>query len=482
MADIFRGALSDRDGLPAAMTQLARQRLEPTSWETFVRRRPPARGGLIGSWGSTPSDPLAEVLVVRDEDYFETMTWLNAYFSGLAPITQWCRILPHSQAERFATRSCSIGLGHMLGAWVGAVLAECSVQAGGIQNLRDIAGSAAASSATFAAGRAAAVWGADNDFAEIARRHDELALSLREGSRPIAAEALVTLWSVLNEPFDRSTYSDRHALEPLISILATVVQQVNDIEPSELVARVALQASDWFKLPDLVDCADGPQVERVRALDRLSEHLSSGPRSPVMEAVLGLGASFIDPGAAVSPELLRRHGRQFPVAPIWQGVFAGALAPLRVMTDQGGLGRLVAKSLLASDDLQGRPSCDIAYDELIRWITPGRSLKLDVRGMSSRVLSVELAPGVTCVFSHGRTEPTASTAPRNELARTSIGERAKVGSSRTLYELDIVVTDLQQRIGRLEGRDASAQHSLDLPDPKDSRNRKGGRFFPPKGK
>jgi hypothetical protein len=481
MDDVFRGALFDREGLSTAMTQLTRQKLEPTSWETFVGRRPAARGGGIGSWGSTPGDPLAEVLVVRDEDFADTVTWLGAYFSGLAPITQWCRMLPHSQAARLAKRSRSTGLGQMLGPWVGGVLAECSVQAGGIQNLREMAGSAAASSATFAAGRAAAVWGADNDFPEIARRHDELTLGLREGGRPIAAEGLVTLWSVLNGHLDRSISSDTRALEPLVAVLASAVRQVDNMEPSELVARIAGQASDSFKLPELVECADGPQVERVRALDRLSEQLSSGPRSPVMEALLGLGASFIDPGAAVSPELLRRHARQFPVAPIWQGVFAGALAPLRVMTDQGGLGRLIAKSLLASDDLHGRPSCDIAYEELTRWITPGRSLKLDVRGMSSRVLSVELVPGVTCVFSYGRADSTVSVASRNEPPRSSISERAKVGSGRGLYELDVVVADLQQRVERLEGRDPNVQQSLDLADPRDSRHRKGSRYLP-KGK
>ncbi len=482
MADNFRGALFDRDGLLAAMTQLARQRLEPMSWETLITRLLPARGGVVGSWGSTPGDPLAEVLVVRDQDFLETVTWLNAYFSGFAPITQWCRILPYSQAERFAKRSCSVGLGHMLGAWVGVVLAECSVQAGGVQNLRDFVGSAAASTASFAAGRAAAVWDADSDFAEIARRHDELTLSLREGSRPIAAEALVTLWSVLNGRVDRSAYRGGRALEPLIAVLSSVVEQADDIETSELVAMTAAKASDSFSLPELADCARGPQVERVRALDRLGERLSSEPRSPVTEALLGLGASFVDPGAAVSPELLRRHGGQLPVAPVWQGVFAGALAPLRVMTDQGGLGRLVAKSLLANDDLQGRPSCDIAYEELIRWITPGRPLKLDVRGMSARVLSVELVPGVTCVLPYGRTDSATSTASRRELTDTSSADRTKPGSGRSLNEIDVLVTNLQQRIERLEWRDANAQPSLDLPDSKDSRVRRGGRVFPTKGK
>jgi hypothetical protein len=420
--------------------------------------------------------------MVRDEDFLETINWLNAYFSGLAPVTQWCRILSHSQAERIVKRQRTIGLGHMLCAWVGAILGECSVQAGGVQNLRDFPGSAAASSATFAAGRAAAVWNIDNDLGEIARRHDELTQSLREGSRPIAAEMLVPLWSVLAARVDGSAYSDRRALNPLVEILSSVATQVDDVEPAELVAKTAAQAREYFDLPELVECARGPQVERVRALDKLGERLSSGPQSPVMEALLGLGASFVDPGAAVSPELLRRHGRQLPIAPIWQGVFAGALAPLRVMTDQGSLGRLVAKSLLATDDLEGRPSCDIAYEELVRWITPGRPLKLDVRGMSARVLTVELVPGVTCAFANGRSESVASSAARTEPTRAAMPERANTSRSRSVYELELAMTALEHRIERLEGRHKDAQPSLDLGEPRESRNRKAGRYYPTKGK
>jgi len=482
MADIFRGARFNRDGLPVAMTRLPWQSLDLASWETFTRRPPPARGGVVGSWSSTPGDSLAEVLVVRDEDFLETLTWLNAYFSGLAPVTQWCRIFSYSQAKRVAERSSSVGLGHMLNAWVGAVLAECSVQAGGVQTLRDFPGSAAVSSATFAAGRAAAVWNSDNDYAEIARRHDELTQSLRAGGRTVKAAALVPLWLVLNKNVNGSVHSDRRMLEPLVAILSSVTQQADGMEQAELVARTAVMARDYFDLPELGECAHGPQVERVRALDKLGERLSSGPSSPVMDALLGLGASFVDPGATVSPELLRRHGRRLPIAPIWQGVFAGALAPLRTMIDQGGLGRLVAKSLLAADDLQSRPSCDVAYEELIRWITPGRQIKLDIRGMFARVLSVELVPGVTCAFSHGRLESAISAESRTYLPQTSTTERTKAGASRSLEALEDLMISLRQRIERLEERAANPQSSLDLPELKESRNRKGARLSQPKDK
>jgi hypothetical protein len=477
MAETFRGALFERDALPAAMTQLPRQSLKSSTWETFVCQQPPVRGGAVGSWSATPGDPLAEILVVRNEDFLDTLAWLNSFFSGLSPITQWCRVLPQSEAERIAGRSPAVTLGRMLGAWVGAILAECSVQAGGVQNLREVPGSAAASTATFAAGRAAAVWNQDSNFAEIARRHDELSQGLRDGSRPLAAEALVPLWSVLSGRVDRAAHNDRRALEPLVAILSSLAHKVDEVEPAELVAKTAMQARDYFDLSELTECAQGPQVERVRALDRLGERLASGPRSPSIDALLGLGASFIDPGSAVAPELLRRYGRQLPVAPIWQGVFAGAMTPLRVMTDQGGLGRLVAKTLLAADDLQGRPSCDIAYEEISRWITPGRSLKLDLRGMSARFVSVELVAGVTCVFAYGRTDTVSSTTPTSRAEPTrSQTDRSRVGG-RTLQELEIFVLNLQQRIERLEAQETRAQRSLDLPEPKEGKSRKGSRYY-----
>jgi hypothetical protein len=469
MAEPFRGALFERDALSAAITQLTRQRLELNSWEAFARQTPAARGGAVGSWSSTPGDPLAEVLVVRDDDFSDSLAWLNSFFAALSPITQWCRILPHSQIERLARRPSQVTLGRVLGGWIGAILAECSVQAGGIQNLREVPGSAAASTATFAAGRAAAVWNGHSNFSEIAHRHDELSQSLRDGVRPIAAEALVPLWAVLSGRVDQLSHGDRRALEPLLDILTRIVNQADEGEPGELVARTAMQARDYFDLPELVGCAQGPQVERVRALDRLADRLASGPRSPSIDALLGLGASFIDPGSAIAPELLRRYARQLPIAPIWQGAFAGAMAPLRVMIDQGGLGRLVSKSLLAADDLRGRPSCDVAYEELVRWITPGRSLRLDLRGMSTRALSVELVLGVTCTFSYGRMDTNASVPSSPSRGQV---DRPKM-SGRTLQELDIAVLNLQQRVELLEAEASSSQGILDLPGPKEGRGRKG---------
>jgi len=471
MAQNFRGDFFERDALVTAIAQFDRLGLQPTSWETLARQRPPARGAMVGSWGSTQGDPLPEVIVVRDEDFQETLTWLNSFFSGLSPISQWCRVLSETQAGQTLKRQPGVTLGKALGAWVGAVLAECSVQAGGIQSLRDVPGSAAISSATYAAGRATAVWGIDTNLVEIARRHDELSHNLRDGTRPVSAEMLVPLWSVLTGIAQKLPVTNRAALEPLMAILSKIVEATGQIEPANLVTYLAEDARRQFDLPELAACAQGPQVERVQALDRLAGRLAPGPRSSAIDAILGLGASFVDPGSVISSELLRRFSQRFAVAPIWQGVFAGAIAPLRVMTEQGGLGRLVAKALLASDDLQGRPSSDISYEELIRWITPGRSLKLDVRGMSARSLTVELAPGVSSVFAYGRAESVShnTVQPKAEAAR-SVSENSSTAMARAIQELSGLVTAVVRRVERLEEK--NRQTSLLLPEPKEGVRRR----------
>lgn len=410
MSDVMQGAVLTRDGLPTALTQLHRQSVTAMSWDSISERHIPERGGCVGTWNPDPGNPLAEVLVVRDEDFADAMAWLGAFLAPLAPITQWCRILTVSQAEQIARRRSPVTLGRMLGPWVGSVMAECSLQAGGSANLKELPGLAAVSSATFAAGRATAVWSPELEKQEIAKRHDDLSLSFRDAPRPIGGAAMLPLWAALSG----SSRSADKAINLLTSVLVSATQEAERLDTAELVSGLAQETSRLFDLPELAHCAQGPQGERLRALDHLGQRLVSAPNSPANDGFLGLGASFLDPGAAVLPDLLRRYEQRLPLAPLWLGAFAGALSPIRVLTDQQGLGRLIAKALLAPDDLHNRPNCDIAYEELSRWLPRGKPGQMpDVRGMVARALSVEIWPGVTCAFFRGRIEqPQSSQIPR----------------------------------------------------------------------
>ncbi len=219
------------------------------------------------------------------------------------------------------------------------------------------------SSATYAAGRATAVWGNDVAYIDLAKRHDELSQSLREGGRPLSAGQLSVMWHILSGHFDNTKSADRRAMEPLSDLLDRAVIYEHQTEAVDFARFVTTEFIDHYNLPELAECTRGPQVERVRALDRLADRLVQGPQSPTIDALLGLGASFVDPGAAVLPDLLRKYALRLPLAPIWLGAFAGAWSPIRILTEQQGLGRLIAKAMLAPTDLQTRPLCDIAYEE-----------------------------------------------------------------------------------------------------------------------
>lgn len=165
--------------------------------------------------------------------------------------------------------------------------------------------------------------------------------------------------------------------------------------------------------------------------------LESDGHEASRDALLGLGACIVDPGASVAPELLRRYAGRFPTAAVWQGAYAGALAHLRVLTDQGGLGRLINKSLLSPHDFGGRPSCDTAFEQLVRWLSPNRPQRLNVRGMSARALLVEVMLGFTCMFALGKSEATGA---RSDSGRTV--ERTKATAPRGLPEIDDAVSGL----------------------------------------
>ena len=190
---------------------------------------------------------------------------------------------------------------------------------------------------------------------------------MRERSRPIPAHQLSSLWWVLAG----EGWTGRQPAEALA--LARFRDLFDERWPSDLPAveragKLAARVTDIFDLPDLAACTAGAQRERVEALDRLGARLREGPKSAVTDALMGFAASLVEPGAAVMPDLLRRFETAMPTAIIWAGAFAGLWAPVRVLSEHQGLGRLVGKALLSGGDLFPKPIADIGYDELVRWL------------------------------------------------------------------------------------------------------------------
>lgn len=400
MNDFLRGTIVGREQLTMCLTSIEQSHLSDFTLQGLLQHSLPERGAFVGKWNTELSDPLPELIVVRDEDYADTLAWLASYFTTLAPISQWCRVINSSQLRDLAYHSGEVTLRNRLGSWVGAILAECHAQSP--VSLKDIPGTAALSTATFAAGRYSAIWQDKADYRQLAKRHDDMAAGLRDGARPLMAQELIQVWSVISG--SSSLELDSRPLKELRNLFDRAAN-FKHRDPSELIPDLLSEAITAFRMPELVELAKGTQADRVRALDRIANTLAAGPKSSSLDGILGFAASLVDPGAAVLPELLRKYSAMFPLAPIWLGAFAGAISSNRVFAEHGGLGRIISKSLLMRPDFDMRPQSDAGYDEIIRWISPAKNTQpIAVRGMSSRTLNVELMLGVTCSFSLGRAE------------------------------------------------------------------------------
>jgi hypothetical protein len=442
----------DREGLINGLTNVIKARLEPASFQDLANATIAPRGGIIASWHED-SDPLPDLLVVRDEDISDTHAWISSYFAALSPITQWCRIITQSEAKRLLKRNDPPTLKTRLGCWVGAILAECSAQALQHINLRELPGTAVLTSATFAAGRSVAVWGEHCDLREIAARHEELGSKFREGARPISAMQLLPLWQTLNaakNSVDKNV--DRRALERFAALFEKITP-LSVAGNSEAMGENIGFAVEFIGLPGLAECARGPQLDRLKALDELARELTNDTKSAPAEAFLGLAASLIDPGAAVLPDLLRKYVNLFPMAPLWLGAFAGCWSPARVLSDHQGLGRLISRELLVQSDLEEKPHCDIAYDEIHRWMNGVTASRLPIRGMAARAINIEISLGVNCTFASGKQEQARIEAAASSASASAQAEIQRNRSSQGASQIPFLsrsMEELRKRVDQID--------------------------------
>lgn len=460
----------DREGLALAIGSLANEEQRTGVVLDVAEVRIPPKGAAVGKFGLQQGATLPDFIVVRDEDLSDTYAWVSAYFNALTPITQWCRVWRQSEFGRLDLAS-DIGLPKRLGPWIGAIIGECLVQANYALNLKAIPGSAAMATATFAAARGSAVWGDLLELEDLSRRYDDLHQRYRNHHRALSGRDLLPLWFVLSDnPNAGRSHVSQRAMSRVAELLAEVVAR--GIDGLKDVARLA---AEEFSLSELFDCAQGGQAQRVEAVDRLAGRLLAGPASPVRDAILGFGASLVEPGVAALPDLLKRYTDRMPMAPLWLGAFAGAWAPGKVINDNQGLGRLILKALEASPDLAERPVADIAYDELSRWLGPAGARRPTIRAMSARTLNIEIIPGVIAPFS------VANEAQVEPVPSRPATERRSTASEPPRNDMNTIMRSLENLAGRLARLEAGASGEsgtlpgLDVPDTKSKRRGKTNR-------
>jgi len=402
---------------------------------------------LVGFWGGSPT-PLPDFMIVRDDAFEDWLAWLSAFLPTFSPMSQWCRLWKLQEFSRLLVIPDEVGLDGRLGAWVGAILAEFSAENGN-PNLKEISAAAVLTSSSYSAARATSVWQSFNAYDDILARHNAM-FGKRQGA---LAESLFPIWYVLaGERWHAAPVTDVRPLAVFRQLMDDVAG-IDTLTPDD-VARIASTVSGYFDVQEIAQCAVGPQSQRLEALDRLASILASGPKSASISAIIGFGASLVDPGAAVLPDLLGRYSARFPVSVIWSGAFAGMFYPARVLSDHAGLGRIVAKQLASPHDLFTKPSSDVSYEEFRRWTGGQFSNRASLRGFMARSLFVEIWPGVTVPFSGSRQENSRSesqlSSPPMKQTSLKLDQGGQRPSNRVDQERVDRPDDLLTRLDKLE--------------------------------
>lgn len=443
----------DRERLLAALSDLRSERPHPLDTDGLAALRIPPRGAFLASWAVGSGDPNPDILVVNDADLDDTFAFVSAYSQNIIPLTQWCRVCSMSELPCLLSSARAVPfLGSRLFAWVGAIIAECNAQAGGVLDLRTMAGGAATATATFAAARATAIYGSSVDLADLAARYERLGNHARPTPGTLlSAASLGPLWSVL-----AGRRSDQE-LDPTSNALEHVARLFEELGGGSggptIVAEAVVALAARVKLPELSACAKGAQFDRVAALDALVVRLADGPATAARDALAGIGASLVEPGATVLPRLLADRAAELPTARLWLGAFAGLTDPAKVGGDYSGLGRLVSKPLTAAHDLRTKPASDIAYEEFWRWLPLPLGSKLPVRGLATRALSVELMPGVACSFpvaGFEQARPEKVAHPATTTHRASAGNRSRILDEPSAGQFETLAAEIKALELRLQ--------------------------------
>ncbi|HEX4694205.1 hypothetical protein [Sphingomonas sp.] len=403
--------------------------------EDIARLKWALREWVVGYWDFV-SSPMPDFIVVPNEEYDDALAWLAAYLPGLSPVSQWCRLWKADDFLELLTVPPRPMLDSRLAAWTGAIISELAAD-NPTANLKEASGAIALTTSTYSMARAASVWHQYRSFEELDRRHN--VIFGRARAKSDVDGGLLPLWYVLSgETWCSRPPAEARALE-IIRGLVDQLASVDFLSQEEIVDAATILAGH-YDLPELKSCAAGPQSLRVEALDKLAGKLFAGPKTAATSAIMGFGASLIDPGAVILPELLRRYENVVPASVVWAGAFAGLWAPVRVMSEHAGLGRIISKELLSQSDLFSKPSTDISFEELSRWTGGSFNVRPAVRGLMARFLFVELMPGVAIPFSTARNEARTEAQSMGAAKQASLDLEAnnKQGSGDILSRLEQV--------------------------------------------
>lgn len=389
------------------------------------------------------SERLPCLAVIPDEKVSEVLAWIHTFSAETFPLSQYCRVLTHSEWRRLEGRAAQHASLSERYRWASIVAGEMLGQADAAASVAAVPLGWAHGCLSYSMARSILgfEWEGPHPAATVVERLIRWeADPIFQGKR-VGAREMLSIWQYVEDTYRTSGEA--------VGLVHAIVEKVS--------SEVAYS----LKSNPLITSSSAEQ--RVQGFDQIVDQVISLPASKRKNAGLLLASATFMVGNGTSHlDLLQPYSRDFPDAYIWFGLLAGFGGPLvwdpSWLRLAKGVDRILAANYEVTDALQA----DLSWVEY-EWLSSSfREIEefLALPKQTARSLTVELLPGVTCQFRLGGSKGAARVegASPHELSAAAVG--AVETASRPLIE---------ERVNRALRLLAEAQEVLSAPD-----NRGGG--------
>lgn len=330
------------------------------------------------------------------KDFF---AWAFTYLATLRPFTAFIRVVEPSLFQSITRTESQRNLARVSEAFIALIIGEATSYVEPRLDLRQLTSNACANTHSYALTRATVLglgefsehvsiaWASLGELTRQTRRHFDLA-SLRAPFQVL---------------FELLTGRSGPTLTPPNDLVRQACGEL--LKSGDINDRTWRELSDTLGgLFELRAQMQESRENRVRTLERASEWFADHRRAePLLSAfVCGYLCSRIAPGDLDHLNLVSRFLPNTPAAMLWFSVCSGLQSHGQVSAFADGLGSRILRDLEQSEDLFGRPRCDIALAELELLSMRDKPLT-DFRTSSNGMLTVELIPAVTTSIRWQRT-------------------------------------------------------------------------------
>lgn len=348
------------------------------------------------------AQPLA--LICHDEDLQRLYGRYAHVRAELSPLSAWCHVLSPEFHRALDGLTHRPKFDSTLAAWSGLVVAEALLLSA--RPLSSVRISACLASATYAVGRAQALW-SGVDVNTILERFD-LANRLCRGWATTSTRqdrlsqvrlSFAPLWKCLFALNGRQKEYEEEQLRPLIIALDALRSARSIGDPSE----ASFLAKPIFELAPEVSLFDRlmemtPERRLVLFDQLINKFREIDPRATDRRNALALATGYlatVAAGGSASLALLEDCADEYPELTGWAYLVAGIGEEVTWSSGFDGLGRLIAREFQRPLRLDDPPTCDFAFDEAA--VLADKDLKdplVHLKIKQAKILSVSLFPGV----------------------------------------------------------------------------------------